>query len=182
MALPKPQGQINGTYSLFSYKDKRVQALIWELKYHRNSKAIGIVGKILAENVLEELSDRVMFENMSAVLLVTIPMTTKRLRERKFSQTDLICKEMMKYLPNDISYMPQALKKIRETEKQSRSKSRQERLRNLYGAFFADSKIVAGKSIILIDDVTTTGATVAEATRALKFAGAKNILIFTVAH
>ena len=185
-ALPKARennnSRIPDLVSLFSYKDARVQALIWELKYHRNSRALQIVGQLLAEAVMEELSEKALFENMSSILLVPIPVTPKRLRERKFSQTDLICREMLKHLPAEIVYEPDALKKIRETEKQSWSKGRAERLKNLRGALQADEKVVSGKTIIIIDDVTTTGATLSEATRALTSAHAKRIFSFTLAH
>jgi ComF family protein len=180
--LPKAVLSSPETYALFSYKDARVQALIWELKYHRNAIALEIVGRLLAEHIIEELSDTALFARTTDTLVVAVPLTQQHLRERKFSQTDLLCREIIKYIPQEISYIPLALKKIRETEKQSKTRSRAERLKNIHGSFLGDEKIVYGKNIILIDDVTTTGATIAEATRALKLAGAKKVMTFTVAH
>jgi ComF family protein len=185
-SLPKSNEEPKGVNSIFSYKDKKVQALIWEIKYHKNPTAISIVGKILAENIQEDVSDRALFENWKEILLVGVPLTNKRLRERTFSQTDLICREIIKNLSPEmqkiITYSPNALRKIRETEKQSHTKSRAERLRNLQNCFKANPEIVKGKNIILIDDVTTTGATIHEAVKSLKLEGAKNVLSFTIAH
>ena len=186
ISLPKAAESPKSINSIFSYKDKKVQALIWEIKYHKNPTAISIIGKIMAENIEEEVSDKALFENWREALLVGIPITNNRLRERTFSQTDLICKEIIKNLSPEmqkiIIHNPCVIKKIRETERQSHTKNRTERLRNLQGCFKSYSEKVKGKNIILIDDVTTTGATIQEAVRALKYAGAKNILSFTIAH
>lgn len=186
LSLPHTYESNKNTSSLFSYKDSRVQALIWELKYHRNTTAIEIVGRLLAEHIIEELSEKAMFENMTSIVLVPIPITPKRLRERKFCQTDLLCREIMGYVSKEmesgITYEPDALKKVHETGKQSWSKSREDRLKNVQGAFSADEAVIRGKTIIVIDDVTTTGATLIEATRALTEAGAKSVTAFTVAH
>lgn len=182
LSLPKAWERESNIYSIFSYKNPKVQALIWELKYHRNERSIDIIGKILADSILEEMSDKNLFENKSQYLLVGVPMTPRRLRQRRFSQIDLICRKMLNYLPENITYSPETIRKIRETKNQSHTKNRDERLRNLHGVFFADHNIIRGKNIILIDDVYTTGATITEATRALKSAGAKSISAFTVAH
>ncbi len=181
-ALPRLHKQFPGIISLFSYKNSDIQALIWELKYHRNNKAFTLVGKLLADALLEELSDKMLFENWQAILLIPIPITNVHRRERTFSQTELLCTEMLSHLPDTVIYTPQALTKVRETEKQSRTTSRTQRLHNLRGAFSANITLVHNKNVVLIDDVTTTGATIHEATRALKTAGAKHVLALTIAH
>jgi ComF family protein len=171
------------THALFSYKNTGVQALIWELKYHRNTEALALVGALLADAITDELSDRALFENWHHAVLVPIPTSAQRLREKQFSQTDLLCRAIFKHLDHaHISYTPKALCKILETEKQNKTKSREQRLINVQNAFEADDTLVVGKNIILIDDVTTTGATIREAVRALKTAHARHIIAFTIAH
>jgi ComF family protein len=177
-----PSEQVDDIHSLFSYKDPRVQALIWELKYRRNRKSIELLGQILAEYINEELSDKKMFDGWENPLLIGIPITKKSFRERGFCQTNLLCEEIVHQLGHKIEYKKDVLKKIRETEKQSRTKSKLERLNNLKGSFGADGNIVSGRFVILIDDVTTTGATIAEAKQALLKVGAKEVIAFTVAH
>ena len=81
--------------------------------------------------------------------------------------------------------------KNKETKHQAHIKNRSERLKNLIGSFTIKSSkqnakenisIIKGRNIILIDDITTTGATLNEAKKTLKQAGARKIIAFTVAH
>jgi predicted amidophosphoribosyltransferase len=75
------------------------------------------------------------------------------------------------------------LVKIEDTEHQARIKDRNVRLKNLAGTFAVKNpELIAKKNIILIDDVTTTGATLNEARRTLKKSGARKVIAFTVAH
>lgn len=75
-----------------------------------------------------------------------------------------------------------ALAKIKETASQTKADNRHKRLENLEGCFKADANQVLRRNIILIDDVATTGATLDEARRTLKAAGARKVIAFTVAH
>jgi predicted amidophosphoribosyltransferase len=77
--------------------------------------------------------------------------------------------------------------KIKETEHQARIKDRSVRLKNLVGSFAIknearNSEFLKGKNIILIDDITTTGATLNEARKILRQIGARKVIAFTVAH
>ena len=82
----------------------------------------------------------------------------------------------------NFTYCPNALQKVKDTTSQTKADSRKKRLENLKGCFTADANQVLRRNIILIDDVATTGATIDEARRALKAAGARRVIAFTVAH
>src|SRR3989338_6609071 len=75
-----------------------------------------------------------------------------------------------------------ALTKCKDTESQTKVNSRTERLSNLTGCFTAKQSVVGRRNIILIYDVTTTGATFLEARRTLLRAGARKVIAFAVAH
>jgi len=80
----------------------------------------------------------------------------------------------------DINYFPNSVVRIRETTSQVGLSAR-ERQANIRDAFFAKEQLVQGQNILLLDDITTTGATINECAKALKLAGAASVSCFTLA-
>ncbi|MFZ2621105.1 MAG: hypothetical protein WAX85_01235 [Minisyncoccia bacterium] len=174
--------KIDWIHPLFHYKDSRVKAIIWELKYKENTLPLDHIGKLLYEEIIALISDIILFNNDAQFLLIPIPVTEDRRRERGYNQSEYIAKAI---LENDLShtllYAPQWFKKTKETPRQSHSESKQERVSNLRDSFEADLR-VDGKYVILIDDVVTTGSTLSEARNTLLSAGARDVFAFTIAH
>ncbi len=174
-----------GISTLISYKDPKVKSLIWEIKYHRNTKALRIASEILFDAIKDDLYDKAIFENQEYVL-VNIPITKEKLIKKGFCHTELLCREVLKlcqkdnFLNQKISYNPNILKKIKETKPQSHTENKEERLSNLRGCFKVENK--TDKNIILIDDVTTTGSTIKEAILTLNKSGLRKIICYTLAH
>jgi predicted amidophosphoribosyltransferase len=79
-----------------------------------------------------------------------------------------------------LEYRPKALVKSRETRSQV-GLTVEERKANVNGAFFAEQRIVKGKNILVVDDVTTSGATLNACAQVLRLAGAKEIYCLTLA-
>lgn len=184
-----PQAEIFDNEVIFpilSYKHELTRAMIWELKYRKNKIALKLLSKIMYDFMLAELSDIKLFSNFSKPLLIPIPLSSKKYRERGFNQIELIAEEIQKLAnQGEFEYRKDILKKKRNTISQSKTKNRTERLKNLKDCFevpFAARDYARGRNIILIDDVTTTGTTIREARRALKSAGARKIIAFTIAH
>lgn len=169
-------------HPLFQYKDNKVRAVIWELKYKDNTRALEHIGKLLYEEILALVSDISLFNADAEFLLIPIPISHERRSERGYNQSEYIAKSV---LENDLGhvllYAPQWFSKIRETAEQNKSSTRQERMENLNGCFEARPE-VEGKYIILIDDVVTTGSTLSEARKTLLEAGAREVFAFTIAH
>jgi ComF family protein len=112
-------------------------------------------------------------------VMVPVPLHIRRLRQRGFNQALLMVRELNKRM--GIPYEERALAKIKDTPVQIALKKR-ERRKNLKGAFqVRDQETIQGKSIVLVDDVYTTGATVNECSRTLLAAGAKQVTVLTVA-
>lgn len=112
-------------------------------------------------------------------LISSIPLGSRRRRERGYDQAQLLAKCLAQEL--DLPYR-ETLVRRRETKAQSRL-SREERLRNVRGCFSVVSPSVAwqGKRILLVDDVLTTGATMTESSRALLAGGAIEVFGLTLA-
>lgn len=168
--------------SLFQYKDQKVKAIIWELKYKENILLLGTIGKLIHDEIINIMSDIILFNSNAEFLLIPIPMTDGSKVERGYNQSEYIAKSI---LENDLQrmlvYAPQWFRKIKETPKQSKSESRTERIKNLENCFEADAR-VEGKYIFLIDDVVTTGSTLREARKTLLEKGAGDVFAFTIAH
>ena len=112
-------------------------------------------------------------------MIVPVPLHPKRLSWRGYNQSQELAEGIGRQAPKESPYrtvpvLPDALLRKRHTPPQS-SLSGPERLVNLQGAFEVDHETVSGRSILLVDDVMTTGATLAECAGALKEAGAVRV-------
>lgn len=188
--LPKAENRDEShTVVLFDYRDPRVKEMVWELKYKHNRILASKLGQILRDVILQELSEKVMFESAlwkkAPPLLIPIPTSNKRRKQRGLNPTEMLCREIRKIdQGQNFEYAPDILQKIRHTESQARiHATRQERLSNLENSMQVDpkEKRALGRCVILVDDVTTSGTTFREAERALKQGGAKKIIRFAVA-
>jgi len=107
------------------------------------------------------------------VVLVPVPLYPSRERVRGFNQSDLIAVGFGQRLnlPVDTS----AIQKIRKTKPQMELR-REERIRNLEGAFaLKNPDFIRGKTVILVDDVCTTGTTLEEIATLLRHSGARRV-------
>ena len=174
----------SGTLTLFSYHDPAIKNLIWAFKYRGKLSVAGLLADVLYEHLLEKLSDDVLFSNFTHPIIIPMPLSKKRRRERGFNQTELIAEHLKrKDKANFFGIETSVLIRVRETEHQAHIQKRQERLKNVRGAFAVKSASkIKNRNIILLDDVITTGSTMREAHRVLTAAGVKKILVVAVAH
>ena len=108
-----------------------------------------------------------------------VPLYAKRQRERSYNQSELLARRVARSLR--LPCVPNCLARVRETATQTGLHAGQRRA-NVRGAFAARHQAwVHGRSLLLIDDVMTTGATVSECSRVLKGAGAAGVSVVTVA-
>lgn len=110
-------------------------------------------------------------------LLIPIPLSKKRQRERGFNQAEILARGLAQNFAYELSL---ELIKIKNTKAQSGLNARK-RVSNLTDAFKWSGQIPLNRDVLLIDDVITTGATISEAAKVLKMAGAKKISALVVA-
>ena len=108
------------------------------------------------------------FRNRAHHAVVPVPLAYSRQKERGFNQAE----ELSSLLPGENG--AGLLKRERKTKPQSSLESIRERRENVKGAFFVTEEI-RGLSLLLVDDVVTSGATTEEAARALKRGGARRV-------
>ena len=111
-------------------------------------------------------------------LVVAVPMHWRKLLRRGYNQSQELARAVAG--PLGVPVDGRALCKVRHTSPQSRLKAR-ERRTNLAGAFEADRELVREKSVLLVDDVMTTGATLDAASRALLAGGARRVDVLVLA-
>jgi ComF family protein len=132
----------------------------------------------LGENMVTFAHQEMECETYDAI--VPVPLHKIRLRHRGFNQAHLLASEILPAFPN--ATLDESLQRIRPTRVQSRLLNEQERAANVVGAFAVPrEQSFDAKTILLIDDVVTTGETVAECATALRRAGARRVDILCAA-
>ena len=146
-----------------------IRAAVHSFKYRNVRAAAPCLGRLLAQYLAAN--------PLPGDLLVPVPMHPRKLRQRGYNQACLLARELGKAtgLPVD----EKLLQRTRNTPAQVRAVSRRERIENLAGAFACPGNVagqtLAGESLILVDDVSTTGSTLAACAAALKENGASMV-------
>lgn len=159
----------------------RLRDAVHALKYQRMQPAARKLGQMLARAAAQ-----VGPASESELLVIPVPLHRSKYRERKFNQAQLLAVEAIRSLRKTrpgwrLRLLPQALVRVRATGSQAGLTPNQRR-KNLRGAFrVADPAAVAGRQVLLIDDIMTTGATARTAARALVAAGAERVWVATLA-
>lgn len=162
--------------SFGEYEDG-LRGLIHLLKYESITPVAGPLGSMMAEAIGELLLGR----GLMRPLLVPVPLHKSRRRTRGFNQAELIAQAAGKCLSPRLEVVSGILLRQRDTISQV-GLSREERLHNVRGAFrVSDPGRVKGRTLIVVDDVMTTGTTLSECARVLTRAGAERVWAVTVA-
>ncbi|MBP7901474.1 MAG: ComF family protein [Spirochaetes bacterium] len=154
-------------YSLWKYNSYS-RTLVSEFK-NKNNLSISVSS---SKNISQIIKD----EKITLDILTSIPISRKKLRSRGYNQAEFLAKKIS--VSSGVPYCETMKKVITGTEQKLLDYN--DRFLNTLGRFML-SRDVSGKSIGLIDDVLTTGATVNEASRILKSGGALKIFVFTMA-
>jgi ComF family protein len=158
------RAEIDGIRSPFRFDGVMRQA-IHQLKY-QNLRA-------LAAPLAELLQDYLVTNPVPGEVLVPVPLHRKRLRERGYNQSSLLAQELGRLI--NLPVVDNCLVRQKHAPAQARSSTADERRGNVAGAFACRDRRLQDKPVILIDDVSTSGATLDAAAAALKAAGATSV-------
>lgn len=164
--ISKTTPQFLDSFVAVWYYEDSVRESLLRFKF-RGARSYGeVYGRLVAMKLLETVEGD--FD-----LLTWIPVSPLRKLRRGYDQVELIAKSVGAEL--GVEPVP-TLKKIRHNRPQSRISDGAKRRANVLGAYCVmDPEVVSGKRIVLLDDILTTGATMSEAARMLKTAGAKEV-------
>lgn len=159
-------------FALVKYEEP-VRTVMHQLKFHQKPWLLRVFSPWL-----EALDGSNRFRNYD--LIVPVPLDRRRELERGFNQALMIARTLTRVNRNT-GPVRQILKKRKRTLPQSQLK-REERLVNLNGAFSLQKRTrIAGKQVLLVDDIFTTGSTINECAKTLKEGGAECVDFLTLA-
>ncbi len=179
--MPSPGGEICSrcrehppalqAFRSWAFFDGPVRNALHRIKYRRDIALADALTLQMLKTYRAHLAWQV-----DAVL--PVPLSRQRLQERGYNQAALFALPLA--LALGTSYRPAALRRVRHTRSQVEL-SWEQRQENVAGAFIAAPDDVSGKTILLVDDVITTGATLNACASALRSAGARTVYAFSVA-
>ncbi len=153
-----------GLRAAFVYQGP-ARELVRALKFHGITAVVPQMAALLAETVREH--------EIEAELIVPVPLAGVRRRTRGYNQTELLARALGQELA--LPMEAAALVRQRNTSPQTELADAESRRRNVADAFAGAEQIVEDMRVLLVDDVTTTGATLEACARALKHAGAQEV-------
>jgi len=158
------------SWAAFRYEPPIAQAIV-DLKFHGRLTPAHVVGRLMAQR----LSQR---PEPLPELVIPVPLSAARLRRRGYNQALELGRALASLLA--LRLAPGAARRARDTREQTRLDAAQRR-HNVRGAFTVEAAAVRGRHVALLDDVVTTGATMAELAAAVRAAGATRIEAWSAA-
>ena len=147
---------------------KNLQKLIRGLKYHNQKDLAFYLAKFMAE-YFEKITDKKDFE------VIPVPIFPKREKKRKYNHMNLVGEEFCRFTSNTLN--KDLIKRIKDTKPQYKLK-RIQRMENLSNAFEVNKENYQGKTLLLIDDICTTGSTFEEMIKEFAKHGITDIICF----
>lgn len=168
-AAPPVQFTSGGAVS-FYYEDA-LRASFHRFKFGGAAHYAATYGQWMAHTIEDKLAGR--FD-----CICWAPISRRRRRQRGYDQAELLCREIGARLGMEPVRL---LRKIKDSPAQSSLLGAAQRRANVSGAYAAQGALCAGKRVLIIDDIVTTGATLSECSRVLRTAGAADVVYAALA-
>lgn len=153
------------------YYEEDVRSSLLRYKFHGLTAYAQIYGEFLSKCIDEN--------QISCDIITWIPLSRRRLRQRGYDQARLLAEEVAEKL--GLACVP-LLRKCRDNPAQSGTGGAEKRRANVSGVYApVNEAVFRGKSVLLVDDIVTTGATLSEGARVLLTAGAARVYAAAVA-
>jgi ComF family protein len=180
LSCPPPAPPLEPTLSAcFAYREPIMRDIIEQFKKVPNRRLMHRLLPLVSDLIFEDIAERLIFHKK--ILLVPIPLHPSRLHERGFNQATLIAQSLATL--DSRLHVSEVLERTIQREKQALLEHRDDREKNIAGSFsLKPSYSLEGIACIVIDDVTTSGATYKEARRVLLAHGAHSVFGIMLAH
>lgn len=174
----------------WNYHDPHMEGLIRHIKNHPDTPMVHCMVshlitcrwmKVHPHETLNHLWENISLDFNEKPLVIPLPLHTSRFRDRGYNQSEIIGRVFAHLW--ELPFFSHILIKHRATPKQGTAPSRAARLHNVEDSFHVEhAHLILGRTIILVDDVCTTGATLDTARTCLLAAGAREVVAFTLAN
>lgn len=155
-----------------------MQKLIRKLKYDDDRLVVRDISVLMERAFLKLQSEVEAFQDLDSLLIVPIPLHRSREQKRGYNQAHLLAKDLA--LKNKLHISCNSLRRVKKTKPQF-GLNKQDRLANIEDAFALGSADIAGKAIVLVDDVFTSGATLTLCAKLLTTGGASRVAAIAAA-
>lgn len=167
----KPVDFCDVSLSPLKYRDG-VRKAVHRYKFNYGRTHSGLMGTLMAQCLRDRWSE-------SVDVILWVPLSKKHRRKRGYDQAELLARRVGGEIRIPVL---DGLEKVRDTATQSRIEKPSERRANVLGAYRVREGVeLAGKRVVLVDDVVTSGATLAECASCLRMAGAESVVALTFA-
>jgi len=182
--LPKPEHDLpDQIYSLYEYRNNIIKKILTDAKYRKKFNKLNIFGPYLASAIVDIISEYSELNNYSKIILIPVPISNKRLKIREYNQSEIIAKSIINNSNTNYILGNNIVKKIIDRTPQASIHNKKQRLLSPINTFkIIDTETIQNAFCIIIDDITTTGATINEMRRILIKSGASKVIGLTIAH
>ena len=157
------------------YKNPLIVKVIKTFKYRLIANMIGPISLLTKKYILWLSTQKKYQINSGSPLIVPVPLFYRRLNWRGFNQAELIAKSLANMLQTN--YQPDLLLRIKESKPQADISDKSKRIKNPANIFQLNKGVmIKDRTVIMVDDICTTGATLNECARVLKENGAKKVV------
>ncbi|PSO45195.1 MAG: hypothetical protein BRC25_02805 [Parcubacteria group bacterium SW_6_46_9] len=178
--LPQANVSADNISALFAYSDDTTRKIVQATKYDGCREGARIMGRLLYSHLLTICAENRIISKH--VFLVPVPLSRQRRQKRGFNQCKRVSRHICRQDSSDTFRVLSALEKPAPTQPQT-TLAKPQRRKNIAGSFAVNENVsIAGKHIIVIDDVATTGATFAEARKTLLKADPERVHAVAFAH
>lgn len=185
LKIPYPiHEKLENIEACFDYQNPLIKKAIWDLKYYNKRHVAILLGNLLYEHNKEDISELRILHNGEPIIVIPVPLSKDREKERGYNQSEQIAKYFIKNQGKNIFELrTDIITKTKDTGHQARIRNKKIRIKNMIGAFTLNKDInLKNRVVFVVDDVTTTGATITEILKLLKKSGVGIARGITIAH
>ncbi len=187
-SIPRPEHDLpEYIYALYEYRHPIIKKILTDAKYRKKWSGLKTFGPYLASSLLDIVSEYIELNNYTNILIIPVPISNKRFKNRGFNQAKIIAESIVENINKEdrakYKLVDNIIKKVKDKTPQASIHSKKERLNSPKGTFeIINPDMLAGSLCIIIDDITTTGGTINEMRRMLLASGVQDAFGLTIAH